>query len=93
MEVKEMVDRAMENNNIMGVVLKNGMARIKKIPKMIDQLQKNYMIIKANNQVLVVEEDLCHLQKKEVSLMEIKELMVGQDLILENLLLITWLMV
>jgi hypothetical protein len=51
MEVRDMVGKAMENNNILGVELRNGMDKIKKIQKMIDQPQKSYMIIKANNQV------------------------------------------
>lgn len=85
MEDKAMEDKAMENNNILGVELRNGMDKTKKIQKMIDLQQKNYMITKVNNQVLVDEEDLYHHQKKEVNLMETKEHMVEQDLILENL--------
>jgi D-alanyl-D-alanine dipeptidase len=86
----DMVDKDMENNNILVVEPKIGMDKTKKTQKMIDQLQKSYMITKANNQDLVVEEDLYPHQKKEVKLMVIKELMVEQDLILENLLLIIW---
>ncbi len=86
---KDMADKDTENNNILEVALKNGMAKTKKIQKMIDLPLKNYMIIKVNSLDLEEEEDLFHPQKKEDSLMEIKE-MEEQDLILENLSLIIW---
>ena len=89
MEDKDMVDKDTENNNILEVALKNGLAKTKKIQKMIDPPLKNYMIIKVNSLDLGEEEDLFHHQKKEDSLMEIKE-MEEQDLILENLSLIIW---
>jgi len=85
MEDKDMADKDTENNNILGEVLKNGMAKTKKIQKMIDLQQKNYMIIKVNSLDLEEEEDLFLHQKKGDSLMEIKEIMEEQDLILENL--------
>ena len=89
MEDKDMEDKDTENNNILEVALKNGLAKTKKIQKMIDLPLKNYMIIKVNSLDLGEEEDLFHHQKKEDSLMEIKE-MEEQDLILENLSLIIW---
>ena len=87
---KDMEDKDMENNRILEEVQKIGMAKTKKIQKMIDQPLKNYMIIKVNSLDLEEEEDLFHHQKKEDSLMEIKEIMEEQVSILENLLLIIW---
>ena len=94
---KVMVDKVMavkvtENNNILEVVQKNGMDKTKKIQKMIDLPLKNYMIIKENSLDLEGEEDLFLHQKKEDSLMVIKERMEEQDLIPVNQSLLTWLM-
>ncbi len=94
---KVMVDKVMavkvtENNNILEVVQKNGMDKTKKIQKMIDLPLKNYMIIKVNSLDLEGEEDLFLHQKKEDSLMVIKERMEEQDLIPVNQSLLTWLM-
>ena len=94
---KVMVDKVMavkvtENNNILEVVQKNGMDKTKKIQKMIDLPLKNYMIIKENSLDLEGEEDLFLHQKKEDSLMVIKERMEEQDLIQVNQSLLTWLM-
>lgn len=85
---KAMEDKVMEvmeeNNNSTRVELKIGIARIKKIKKMIGQPLRSYTTTKENSQDWDAEGDLCHRQKKEAKLMEIRELMEELGSTLEN---------